>query len=308
MNFFKQYPSISLALAMGIVGSFVVVNKMLTERFPIFLASELRLLLGAIILSSLLLVKEGRFPRLSRKDFFVIFTQSFVGVFLFSMFLLMGLKYTTAMESGIITSITPAIIGIMSLVIFKERLSRYQISGILFALSGALLINIAGVLTSTSFSLSLLGNSLVLLAVVAEAVFITFGKLISKDISPLASATLTSSIGAVLFLPFAIYQSLNYDFGSTSLTTWGLIMYTGIVVTVIAVILLNQAMSQLSAGNSAVFSALMPMSAVVLSFLVLKEPILWYHGIGFLCVLAGIIMISLQRGNRSSAQVTTPMS
>jgi drug/metabolite transporter (DMT)-like permease len=85
-----------------------------------------------------------------------------------------------------------------------------------------------------------------------------------------------------------------FDFSGISLETWSLVIYTGTFVTVIAVVLLNQAMVEIPTGTSAVFSSLMPVSAVILSFIALNESIHWYHFVGFLFVLAGILLISKQ--------------
>jgi drug/metabolite transporter (DMT)-like permease len=139
MNSYTISPYVKLVLAMIIIGSFVVVNKVLTSTCPIFLASGIRLLIGTIILNSLVLIKEKRLPRLTKRDFIIIFTQSFIGVFLFSFFMLYGLKFPSVMESGIITSTTPAIIGLISLLFFKEKLNNNQTLGIVFAFLGTLL-------------------------------------------------------------------------------------------------------------------------------------------------------------------------
>ncbi|MCZ8523413.1 MULTISPECIES: DMT family transporter [Paenibacillus] len=295
MTDYKVNPYLKLTLAMCMIGSFIVVNKVLSSTVPVFLASGIRLFIGALILGALLWYKEGAFPRLSRRDFLIVFTQSFVGVFLFSFCLLYGLRFTSAVESGIITSTTPAVIGLISLLCFKEKLSPHQLSGISLAFAGALVINVFGILSGSQWSLSLWGNLLIFGAVVGEAVFMTFGKLLSADLSPLASAAMTSTIGCVLFLPFAVYQAASFDLLSATPLTWGLLAYTGVGVTVFAVLLLNQAMVQIPAGSSAVFSALMPVSAVVLSYAVLHEPIHWYHLVGIVFVLGGIFTISRKR-------------
>nr|WP_278043129.1 DMT family transporter [Paenibacillus elgii] len=193
-------PYLQVAAAMLIVGSFVIVNKIIIRTFPVFLASELRLLTGAIIMTLLLLVREGRFPALTKRDWVVLFFQSFIGVFLFSFFMLYGLTYTTALESGIITSMTPVMVGLISLLFFRERLRWNQTAGIVCAVLGALAINIFGGMFNASWSLhTLWGNLLVLLAVAGEGVFLTFGKLVSKQVSPIAIATMTSLLGSAFF-------------------------------------------------------------------------------------------------------------
>lgn len=82
----------SLALAMAIVGSSVVVGKLMVETIPVFLSSGIRFFIAAAVLMILLFWIEKGFPALSKKDVFVLLMQSFTGVFLFSVCSFTGLS------------------------------------------------------------------------------------------------------------------------------------------------------------------------------------------------------------------------
>ncbi|WP_100408021.1 DMT family transporter [Bacillus solitudinis] len=293
--------SIQITLAMLIIGSFIVVNKVITERFPVFLASELRMIIGGVILVSLLFIYEKGFPKISKRDYKILFVQSFLGVFMFSVLLMYGLKLTTAVESGIITSITPAIVSLISFFLLKERLYRNQGIGIFFALLGALIINVVGVFSNINWTMdSLIGNVMILGAVVGEGVFVTFGRLVSSKVSPLLISTMTALFGAVLFLPLAIYEATQFSFSSVSSVDWLLILYTGVVVTVIAVVLMNQGVKKIPGNSTAVFTAVMPLSAVVFSYFFLSESVYWYHFVGILCIITGILFIAARDSSKAS--------
>lgn len=75
-----------LTIAMILLGSYVVVGKIVIETFPIFLASELRLGLASLVLIFFLLKLEKGFPVIISKDYLTIFLQAFTGVFLFNTF------------------------------------------------------------------------------------------------------------------------------------------------------------------------------------------------------------------------------
>lgn len=300
---------IQLGLAMIIVGSFVVVSKHIIVHFPIFIASELRMLIGAVILSVLFFILEKKIPKLTRRDFLILFFQSLFGVFLFSILMLYGLKLTTAVESGIITSTTPAIISIISFLLFKEKLSMNQGVGVLFAMTGAIIINVFGVMSNANWTMnSLLGNLLMLGAVFCEGIFITFGKLVSPKISSLFITTMTAVIGTILFLPFALLQARSFSFQSVPVFDWLLIIYSGVVVTVIAVLLMNQGMRNIAGNSAAVLTALMPISAVICSYYFLDEPLYWYHFVGISCVLGGLLFISKEDSAIPKLENSTKLS
>lgn len=83
---------LQMTLAMAIVGSSVVAGKLIVASFPV-----------------------------SKREWAILFLQALTGVFLFNIFLLYGVKFTGSVESGIITSTTPAMVGIISFLFLKER-------------------------------------------------------------------------------------------------------------------------------------------------------------------------------------------
>nr|WP_243734961.1 DMT family transporter [Paenibacillus turpanensis] len=276
---------------MLIVGSFVPVNKAITESFPVFLASGMRLGLGFVLLLPLVWRRVGHFPRLALRDHGVLFAQSFFGVFLFSILLLVGLKQTSALEGSIIMGTTPVVIGLLSVILFKERFSMQQGFAVGTAIAGTLLIQVFGASGhGGGASGTWIGNLLVFGAVVGEAIFMTFGKLVAKGTPPMVIALFTSMYGTLLFLPFAIWEAMTFSFTKASTVDWALILYSGAIVTALAVVLMNMGTSKLPAMTAGVFSALMPLSAVLISALFLHEPLQFYHIGGLMLIITGVML------------------
>lgn len=277
-----------------IVGSSVVAGKLVVQSFPVFLASGLRFFIASIILVPLLIKLEG-IPSMSMNDFFIIFLQSLSGVFLFSVFMLYGLKLTTAIEGGMITSTTPAVVGGLAFLLLKEKLTKNIGVGILLAVLGTLAINLSGSFTAVeSGSAPVLGNLLIFGAVMGEALFIILGKFVAQRVSPLTISTVVSVFGVVLFLPFSIYQASQFHFKRVSMAEWGLIFYFGIVVTVIAFILMYQGISKVPASTAGVLTGVLPISSAILSVIILGEDISIFHLIGGGFILLAIYLTSVQ--------------
>ncbi|WP_342504933.1 DMT family transporter [Sporosarcina sp. FSL K6-2383] len=285
-------PRLKIILAMIIVGSSVVAGKLIVQSFPVFLASELRFLVATIILVPILIKFEG-FPSITKRDLLILFLQALSGVFLFNIFILYGLKITTAIESGIITSTIPAVTGVLAFFFLKEKLTKKVIIGILLAVLGTLTINIFGSFSVVERGTSpLFGNILIFGAVISEAFFIIFGKFIAQRVSPLAISTIVSIFGAVLFLPFALYEGNQFKFEEVSIEEWGLVFYFGIVVTVIAFILMYQGLSKVPASTAGVLTGVLPISSVILSVNILGEEITYTHLVGIVITLIAIYLIA----------------
>ncbi len=273
---------------MVIVGSSVVAGKLIVQSFPVFIASELRFLIATMVLVPLLIKFEG-IPRIRKKDFFILFFQALFGVFLFNIFMLYGLKLTTAIESGVIISLVPAVTGGLAFLLLKEKLTKNIGIGIILATLGILAINVFETFSNATLSSShLLGNLLIFGAVIGEASFIILGKLVAQQVSSLAISTIVSAFGTILFLPFALYEGSQFHFEKVSFSEWGLIFYFGIVVTVIAFILMYQGVSKVSASTAGVLTGVLPISSTILSILILGEEISLSHLVGI-----GLILIAV---------------
>ncbi|HZD60212.1 MAG TPA: DMT family transporter [Anaerolineae bacterium] len=282
-----------LALGRIIAGSTVVVGKLAVASFPVFLISGLRLGIAAAILLFLLIKREKGIPSVNRKDLSTMFLQAFTGVFLFSILLLYGLKMTSAIESGSIISITPAAVGLISVFFLRERLTWKKGIGIAVSVLGLLIISALG----SSLSMGkgpnpLFGSFLISGAVIGEALFITFGKIESKRVSPLTISALVSAFGFLMFLPLSIYEASSFDFSKVPLVGWVSIVYYGAIGTVFSYKLWQQGISEVPASTAAVFVGFLPISAVLLSSVVLEEPFAWIHAIGIAVILSGVAFIA----------------
>jgi drug/metabolite transporter (DMT)-like permease len=285
-----------LTTAMILLGSYVVVGKIVIQTFPIFLASGLRLVLASLVLVLLLFILEKGFPSICYKDYLTIFLQAFTGVFLFNIFLLYGLRYTTASESGIITSTTPAVIAIIAFLFLKEKLTFHKQVSIILVVMGILIIHVFGSSSDANRGLNpLLGNLLILGAVFGEACMVIFGKVASQRVTPLAVTTFLCIFGTILFFPFALYEAIHFDFRSVTFNDWLLIGYFGIVVTVIVLFLWNSGISKVPTSTVSVFTGILPVSALLLSYFILKEPFLWSYVLSIGLVLLGIIYMTKER-------------
>ena len=135
---------------------------------------------------------------------------------------------------------------------------------------------------------TLLGNGLVLAAVLCEAAFSVLSKARCCPMSPLRRTTIVSFYAFIILLPMTLFEARNFDFTSLSASAiWGLAYY-GAAVSYLSYVLWFRGIAQVQASAAAAFTGLVPLSGVALSWLVLGEQILWTHLAGLACVTAGI--------------------
>lgn len=288
----KTTAYLNLSLAMVIVGSSVVAGKIMVAELPVFLASTMRFILALAILLPLIYLREGGLPRISRRSWLMLAGQSVCGSFLFTIFLLYGLNYTGPSSAGIITSTTPACMGIIAWIFLKDRPSIKVGTGIVMSVLGVVVINMVQDAGGVSGANPLFGNLLVLGAVIFESIFLLIRKTVPEPLSPLAVSTIISLFGLVWFLPVGAYEMLTIDLGAISVTGWLTVVYYGAFVTVLAYLFWFAGITKVPASTAGVFTAVMPVSALVLSVVVLGEPVGIAQLVGCGCVLGGIVLIS----------------
>ncbi len=276
---------------MAIVGSSVVVGKVLVERLPVFVIGGLRFALASVILVPLAL-GAGGLPAVRGRDLGVLALQSASGIFAFNALLLAGLALTSAAEGGIVTSTTPAVAAVLATLALGEAWTLRRTGAVALAVAGLLVINALAPADRARGAAPALGNALVFAAVVCEAIFLVCSRVLAQRWPPLPVATGISVLGFAMFLPPALWQARHVDLAAVRLADWLAIAYYGIVVTVVAFLLWARGVRDVQAGTAAVFTGLLPVSAVSLAYLVLGEPVLWSHLAGGALVLAAILLVA----------------
>lgn len=279
-----------LSGAMFISGSAVVVSKIMIGSLPTFLATELSIIIGMLFLIPLLIFIKKEPIQTDLKTNGVLLSQALFGVFFYRIFTFWGLRYTTAANSGLITSASSVIVALLAFFFLKEKLSRQQILGIILVTIGLLAINLYPFFNNNiDGAVSMKGNTLILLAVLCEALFSILSKVTCKPISALYRTTTITFYAFVLLLPFSIYDGLQYDWTKMDISSIFCVFYYGTFVSFLSYVFWFKGIEKVPASSAAVFASIVPVSSIALSALVLKESILPVHIIVLVCIISGIM-------------------
>ncbi len=290
-----------LAFGMAIFGSGTPVSKLVTDAFPTFFASGVRMLLATIALIPLMVLEvrrndAGRFvPQISRADWLRIGGIAVAGMFLFSVFMLYGMQEVSGAVGSIVMATTPAVTAAGSVIFLRDRLDRWKALAIALAVGGVLAVNL-GSTGDGSGSDIVLGSALVFGAVCGEAAYTLIGKRLTADISPLTIAALAAALASLLFAVPAVLEISEVQWDSLdagdllALAWWGLgTMCVGSVVWYAGV-------KRVPGTTASAFMGVMPISALLLSYLLLGEAFEPIHAVGMAAVLAGMVAVTRSEG------------
>ena len=285
----------ALAISMAMVGTSMTANKFIVGDVPVMVAGFVRFLAATIFIVALTLLIEGKLPRLSQRTTLILIGQTFFGSFLFTILTLYGVDMTTAMVSGIILAATPAVVAVMSWIL-GDRLARAAWVGVLVTIGGVLVVTVFDSPSEEAARRPILGATLIFLAVVSEALYTMFARLIAGEATPLGVTSWYSIIGAIMFLPPAMWVARDFELGTIPTSAWLAMVYMGAVPGALAVLLWYYGLRHVQASIAGAFTGMMPITAVLSAGLVLNEPIRWPHLLGMLLIVLGIVMVTRSRG------------
>jgi len=298
-----------LALSMTLVGSYVGLSRLLVAALPVFLLAWLRFGIAAIAMARWVRRAPGE-AALSAHDRRLLFWESFLGNFLFSICMLFGVLLTSAVSAGVVMAAIPATVALMSWLFLGEKLSRRVAAGIACAVSGiallALLRPAAGHGAAPSAGSSALpgwlGPLLLVGAVLCEASYVVIGKRLTGSVSPRRISALINLWGLALVTPLGLWQAWSFDFTAVSGDTWGLLVFYALTASVVTVWLWMKGLTQVPAQRAGVFSVMLPVSAALVGVLVLHEPFGSGHLVAFALAVAGLLLAAWPaRGGASAA-------
>lgn len=291
-----------LALSMSLVGSYVALSKPLVAALPVFLLAWLRFGIGALAMPHWL-IKPLHEPPMTRKTRWLIFLESFLGNFLFTIFMLFGVSMTTAVSAGVIMAAIPTVVALLSWLFLRERIGpRVGLAIVLavlgigfFSLSKSELSDHMGkALDANSTSKTQwLGNLLVLGAVVCEAAYAVIGKKLTGSVSPKRITALINLWGFALMTPMGLYAAWSFNFGAVAAGSWVLLLFYALAASVWTVWLWMTGLQTVPAARAGVFTVMLPISAAVVGVLVLGETLSRMQVFAFGLCLAGVVLATL---------------
>jgi drug/metabolite transporter (DMT)-like permease len=133
-----------------------------------------------------------------------------------------------------------------------------------------------------------LGEVLIFGCVASWVAYSLIGKIAMGRLSPLVSVTYSSAAGALFLLPVALAKGLAQSVAGYSFADWASIFYLGFFGTVLGFYWYYQGIKWIGPMKSSVFINFVPISAIILAFFILDEPVTVSLLLGALLVVSGV--------------------
>ena len=277
---------LSLIFAMLIWGSsFIALKAALTDTQP-YTVIFLRMLIASLCF--VFFIKSFLKYKFTKKDIKLLLLLSLFEPGLYFIFEVNALRFTSASQASIVTSTMPIITAILAGIILKELITSKLIFGSILSMIGVIILSISAEASSHATN-PLLGNLLELAAMICAAGYTIVAKHLSSKYSALFITASQAFIGAIIFLPFFLYE-YNINGFHTSFNSILWILYLGIIVTLGGYGLYNLALSKIEASRAAIFINLIPIFSVTLAYAILNERLTTLQLFASLLIIIGVII------------------
>ena len=291
-----------LALSMSLVGSYVALSKPLVAALPVFLLAWLRFGIGGAAMLHWLKKPANEVPMTGQIKR-LVFLESFLGNFLFSICMLFGVSMTSAVAAGVIMAAIPAAVAVMSWLFLRERIALRVWGAVACAVIGIGLVSLSkqelSITVNTGRGVDIasktawIGNLLLVGAVLCEAAYAVIGKKLTGSLSPKRITALINLWGFALVTPLGLWVAWRFDFGAVAASSWLLLLFYSLAASVWTVWLWMTGLKAIPANQAGVFTVMLPISAAAVGVLVLGETLTVMQVGAFAIALVGVILATL---------------
>ena len=271
-------------------GGTFIAGRVVAKDVGPFAASFLRFAIASIFLLFITLKIEGKIPILNKGQIIPIILLGMTGVFAYNVFFFKGLKIIEAGRASLIIANNPIFITLFASYFFKEKLNILKVTGIIISVIGAIIVISRGNLFDLLNGSVGWGELYIFCCVLTWVTYTLIGKAIMKDLSPFIPVFYSSVVGAVaLFVP-AYFEGVMGDLVHYSTADWFGIFYLGFFGTVLGFVWYYQGIKIIGPMKAGQFINFVPISAVLLSFFILGEPITLSLFVGAIFVISGVYL------------------
>lgn len=204
-----------------------------------------------------------------------------------------GLQYATSSEAGIILASAPIFTMIMASYFLDEKSNIYQKASISISLVGVLYITFKK--GSTIDLANLRGMILLLFSALSFSGYSILARKMTKDYTTTELSFIMITISFIAFTSVAIIDNVSsgtikeFFLPMVNIKFILSIIYLGVLSTLGTSLLTNFALSKLEASKIIVFSNLGTVISIIAGVIFLKEEIFYYHVIGSLMIVGGVL-------------------
>jgi drug/metabolite transporter, DME family len=281
------------AVLWGIIAFFV---KALAEMgFTPMEIVSIRVSVAYILLLLIGLSYKRKELLVKKKDLPIFFGSGVVSIVFFNWCYFTTINQMNLSLAVILLYTAPAIVVLLSRVIFKEKLTKQKIIAVIGTLIGCIFIT--GVGSNNSSEFTIIGLLTGIGSGIGYALYSIFGKLALRKYSPFTITIFTFLFASIFLLPITTLWDKAYLLFQAKTLFWALGL--GAIPTVIAYLLYTKGLEQVESGKAAIIATIEPLVATMIGLFLYNERLGFLQIIGIGFIFSSVIIVNLKIGKVS---------
>ncbi len=273
-------------------GGTFIAGKGIAGSVDPYCAAFLRFAIASAFLIFLTRKTEGCLPAINKGQAVNILFLGATGIFAYNILFFTGLSLINANRASLIIATNPIFISLFSVLLFKDKLSFLKLAGLGLSVTGALVVISSGHISSILNSGIGKGELAIFGCVVSWVSYSLMGKPLMQRLSPMASVCYSAIAGTLMLFFPALAHGLFSNIPSYGLMDWANLFYLGFFGTVLGFFWYYEGIQEIGPMKAGVFINFVPVSAIVLSYFILNEPVTKEILTGAILVIAGVYLIN----------------
>ncbi|MTC61058.1 EamA family transporter [Providencia rustigianii] len=271
-------------------GTFIAGRVLQTDISPL-LSATIRFIFASIALISLLSLTKIGWKKITLSQLGQIMLLGTSGIFVYQILFFYGLQVIPASRAALLVAINPAMIALISFLLWKEKVTQIKGVGILLCVTGAVIL-LSDQSSDTRGFLTNKGDLAILGCVVSWGIYTVAGKHVIREVGALHTVTYAVLFGTLLLILVSGMTGVLTIEGITHLSSNDFIslVYLGILGSALAYVWYYQGVDKLGAANAGSFIALNPLTAVIIGTLFLNEKITAMVLLGGCVIVLGLVI------------------
>jgi len=279
---------ISAAVLWGTIGMY---SKQLSQfGTSVLQIVSIRAIFAALAIFVFILLKDRKLLNIDIHDWKYFFGTGILSFVFFNWCYFIAINKTTLSTAAILLYTAPAIVMVLSVILFKEKLTGRKVAALILTFIGCAFVT--GVVKGGQ-DISPLGILAGLGSGLGYALYSIFGRYALKKYDPITVTLYTFVFASIGLIPISDIKGL---FGLLSNTVaFCNAILLGLAATVLPFLLYTKGLSYLETSKASIIATIEPVVATVIGIILFGEPITIYKIIGIFLVVFAVSILEQKK-------------
>lgn len=286
-------PFLLLTLTALLWGGNAIAGKLAAGHISPFLLTWLRWVGACLILVIISRNHIKRDLEKIKKHWLFLFLLGAFGFAIFNGLMYLALNHTTAINVAIEQASMPLIVFVLNYLLFKTKVTAYQIVGFIITLIGVAVTVTRGNIFGLGDQPMNIGDIIMIIAIMVYGIYSVLLKN-KPDIHTLSFLCVLGFAALITTTFFVFYEYYTNRLLLPDAQGWGVVIYAAIFPSILAQLFWILGLEQIGSNRGGLFINLVPIFGAILAVIILGEQFQVYHAIGLMLVLGGIAFAQKQ--------------